>query len=102
LEQATQQGAKAIRFTLDQQHERTAVYLGDPDAWQEIHGLDEALWSGLVLYLPRISTIEVFQGIITDPRTGDQWRIHFSKADRQILLNKVVSDNAAFPDKQPR
>lgn len=99
LEQATQQGAKAIRFTLDQQHERTAVHLGDPDAWQEIPGLSQALWSGLVLYLPRISSIELFQGIITDPGSGDQWRLHFNKAEGQILLKKVVSDSAAILDR---
>jgi len=92
LGQATQRGVKAIKFTMDQPHERIALQMGDSEGWQEIPGLDGAFWSGLVLYLPRISTIESCQGTITDPRSGEEWRFSFSKPDRHILLSKVPSD----------
>ena len=57
-----------------QKDEHITIKIKGSQESQDFPGLGDYLWSNLVIFLPKFSSIESCKGVITEPQTGDNWR----------------------------
>lgn len=91
FEAASKENANKMRLILDEAKGQATFSMKASEDWIQAPGLGNDLWSHLVLFLPRIASIESCQGVIKDPASDDEWRFNFTKEANQITLNKIDS-----------
>ncbi len=79
LELLESENVISLEYISDQAYEKTPPFPG-------------YLWSSFVTSFPKFSSIELCQGIISDPETNEKWRFEYSKENSQILLSMVKED----------
>ncbi len=91
FEAASKENANKIKLNLDEVKGHATLSMKASEDWLQAPGLGNDLWSHLVLFLPKVASIESCQGVIRDPASDDKWRFNFTKEDNQIILSKLDS-----------
>ena len=90
LSEATRKEATAIQCQLQLSEKQIALELTVKDEQKDCPSLPAHLWPGLVTCFPRYISIEICEGTLTDPETGNHWRYRYSKKDNTIVLSKLA------------
>ena len=91
FEAASKENANKMKLNLDQVKGHATLSMRASEDWLQAPGLGDDLWSHLVLFLPKVASIESCQGVIKDPASDDRWRFNFTKENNQIMLSKIDS-----------
>jgi len=89
FQKARQRQADTLELALDRERGSIRVQSKGSGAWEQIPGLPEYFWSGLVVTCLRGCALESCQGTIQDPVSGEPWHFAFRKGDDQIRLSRV-------------
>jgi hypothetical protein len=89
FQKAKQKEADTLELALDRAKGNIRIQSRGSGAWEQIPGLPEYFWSGLVVTCLRGCALESCQGTIQDPASGASWHFSFRKGDNQIRLSRV-------------
>ena len=93
ISKATKKHANKIKLELlEVENQISLEYISDQEC-EKTPPFPGYLWSSFVTSFPKFSTIELCQGIISDPETKEKWRFEYSKENSQILLSMIELDS---------
>jgi len=92
FQSAKQKEADTLGLALDRAKGNIRIQSKGSGAWEQIPGLPEYFWSGLVFTCLRGCAIESCQGTIQDPASGESWRFTFRQDNNEIQLSRIGKD----------